>query len=103
MMSFRRADGSQVSLSELPVTQLLHTGETKRAEELVLSVPDGCSVRVPVNATPIRANGDTIGSVVIAVQDLTPLDEIERLRTGFLGLVSDELREPPTAMHVFPT
>ena len=99
VMTFRRADGSEVSLSEFPVAQLLHSGETMRAEEMTISVPDGRSVRVLVNATPIRAEGDAVGSVVVTVQDLAPLDEIERLRTEFLGLVSHELREPLAAIR----
>ena len=98
VMSFRRGDGREVSLSEFPVAQQLSRGETLRAEEMVLSVPDGRSVRTLVNATPIPAEGDAIGSVVVTVQDLAPLDEIERLRTEFLGLVSHELREPLAAI-----
>ena len=99
VVTIRRADGSEVSLSELPVSQLLQSGETMRAEEMVLSVPDGRSVRVLVNATPIRTNGDAIGSLVVTIQDLAPLDEIERQRTEFLGLVSHELREPLAAIR----
>ena len=34
--------------------------------------------------------------MVVTLQDLAPLDETERMRTEFLGLVSHELREPPT-------
>ena len=98
VMSFRRADGSEVSLNELSIEQLLQSGETMRAEEVVLSVPDGRSVRTLVNATPIRAEGGAVGSLVITVQDLAPLDEIERMRTEFLGLVSHELREPLAAI-----
>ena len=98
VMSFRRADGREVSLSEFPIAQHLSRGETVRSEELVLSVPDGRSARMLVNATPIRAEGDAIGSVVVTVQDLAPLDEIERLRTEFLGLVGHELREPLAAI-----
>ncbi len=100
VMTFRRADGSEVSLGEFSIEQLLQSGETMRSEEVVLSVPDGRSVRALVNATPIRAGeGDAIGSVVVTVQDLAPLDEIERLRTEFLGLVSHELREPLAAIR----
>ena len=97
-MTVRRAGGSEVSLDELPVAQWLRSGETVRAEEMRVSVPDGRSVRVLVNATPIRAGGEAVGSVVIAIQDLAPLDEIERQRTEFLGLVSHELREPLAAI-----
>ncbi len=98
VMSFRRADGSAVSLSELSIDRLLQSGETMRAEEVVLSVPDGRSVRTLVNATPIRTEDGAVASLVITVQDLAPLDEIERLRTEFLGLVSHELREPLAAI-----
>ena len=99
VMTIRRADGSEVSLDSFPVSELLHSGETMRAEEMLISVPDGRSVRVLINATPIRADGDAIGSVVVTVQDLAPLDEIERLRTEFLGMVSHELREPLAAIR----
>ncbi len=98
VMSFRRADGSAVSLSGLSIDRLLQSGETMRAEEVVLSVPDGRSVRTLVNATPIRTEDGAVASLVITVQDLAPLDEIERLRTEFLGLVSHELREPLAAI-----
>ena len=98
VITFRRADGRDVSLSEFPLAQLLAAGETVRAEEVVLTVPDGRSVRTLLNVTPIRADEGAVRSVVVTMQDLAPLDEIERLRTEFLGLVSHELREPLAAI-----
>ena len=98
VVSFRRADGREVSLSEYSLAQHLSSAETVRGEEVVLSVPDGRSVRTLINATPIRAEEGAIGSVVVTVQDLAPLDEIERLRTEFLGLVGHELRAPLAAI-----
>ena len=98
VISFRRADGSEVSLRELPIAGQLATGETLRAEEVMLSVPDGRSVRTLVNAAPVHGEGGAVVSVVVTFQDLAPLDEIERLRTEFLGLVSHELREPLAAI-----
>ena len=94
----RRADGREVSLGELPLAQQFASAETVRAEEVVLSVPDGRSVRTLINATPIEAEGPVPGSVVVTLQDLAPLDEVERLRTEFLGLVSHELRAPLSAI-----
>ncbi len=90
----RRADGREVSLAEIPIARQLSAGETVRSEEMVLSVPDGRSVRTLVNATPILAEGEGVRSVVVTMQDLAPLDEIERMRADFLGLVSHELRVP---------
>ena len=77
--------------------QALSTGETVRAEEIVLEVPDGRRVRTLINATPIRS-GDQVESVVVTLQDLTPLEELERLRSEFLGMVSHELRAPLTSI-----
>ena len=94
----RRADGREVSLAEFPLAQQFASPETVRAEEVVFSVPDGRSVRTLINATPIEAEGPVPGSVVVTMQDLAPLDEVERLRTEFLALVSHELRMPLTAI-----
>ena len=52
-LTFRRADGREVSLQEFPLAQGLMTGETVHAEEIVLQAPDGRSVTTLVNSTPI--------------------------------------------------
>ena len=93
-----RSDGRQTSLGELPLVQLLSNGETLRAEELVLSVPDGRSISVLVNVTPMRSEDGEVKSAVVTAQDMTPLGELERLRAEFLGMVSHELRGPLTSI-----
>ena len=98
VITLRRADGREVSVSEFPLAEQLDAHETVRAEEVTLSVPDGRSVRTLINATPIRGEGDAVRSVVVTMQDLAPLDEIERMRTEFLSLVSHELRAPLTSI-----
>ena len=97
-LSFRRADGREVSLQELPLSQTLQLGETVRGEEIVLSVPDGRSVTALLNATPIRSESGAVASMIVTLQDLTPMQEVERLRAEFLGMVSHELRTPLTAI-----
>ncbi len=94
VLTSRRADGREVALSEIPLAQQLSNAETVRAEEIVLSVPDGRSVKTLVNATPIRAAHGEVESVVVTMQDMEPLEELERQRAGFLSLVSHELRTP---------
>ena len=98
MLTFRRADGREISLGEFPLTQALSTGETVRAEEIVIEVPGGGSVTTLVNATPIRSEEGEVVSVVVTLQDMTPLEEMERLRAEFLGMVSHELRTPLTSI-----
>ena len=97
-LTFRRADGREVSLAEFPLAQGLMTGETVRAEEIVLLAPDGRSVTALVNATPIFSEDGEVESVVVTLQDMTPLEDLERLRAEFLGMVSHELRIPLAAI-----
>ena len=98
VMTFRRADGREIALGELPLAATLSGGETVRAEEIVLSVPDGRSVTTLVNATPIHGEDGAVVSMVVTLQDLAPLQELERMRAEFLGLVSHELRAPLTSI-----
>ena len=97
-LTFRRADGREISLAEVPLAEALSARETVRAEEVVVSVPDGRSVTVLVNATPVFAGDGRVETVVVTLQDLTPLEEMERLRAEFLSLVSHELRGPLTSI-----
>ena len=98
VMTFRRADGREFSLREFPLAGLLRAGETVRAEEIALRVPDGRSVSVLLNATPIRGADGGIESLVVTMQDLTPLEDAERLRADFLAMVSHELLAPLTSI-----
>ena len=97
-LTFQRADGREVSLAELSLAWQSRSGETVRAEEIALSIPGGRSVRTLINATPIRSAGGEVESVVLTMQDLAPLEELERLRAEFLGMVSHELRAPLTSI-----
>ena len=99
VLSCRFADGREFALAEFPLVRVLGDATTMRAEEIVLSVPDGRSVRALLNVTPIRAEEGEVVSVVVTVQDLAPLEELERLRAEFLGLVSHELRTPLAAIR----
>ena len=69
-----------------------------RAEEIVISVADGRSVSVLLNATAIRSEEGPVESVVVTLQDMTALEELDRLRAEFLGMVSHELRAPLTSI-----
>ena len=98
VLTVTRADGMDISLQELPLVQALGASETVRAEEIVLRVPDGRSVRALLNATPIRSEEGEVESFVAVLQDMTPLEEQERLRAEFLAMVSHELRTPLAAV-----
>jgi DNA-binding response OmpR family regulator/signal transduction histidine kinase len=80
--------------AELPVWRALNHGETVRAEEIRIEFPDGHSVSTLVNATPVLGPQGQITSAISIVQDLTSLEELEKLRSEFLSMVSHGLRTP---------
>ena len=94
VMTYRLADGQEIALAEFPLATALSSATTVRAEEITLSMPDGRRVTTLINATPIKFEGETVASVVVTMQDLGPLEELERMRAEFLGMVSHELRAP---------
>ena len=97
-LTCRFSDGREVALAEFPMKQVISRAASVRAEEVVLSVPDGRSVTILVNATLVRAADGAAQSMVATMQDLAPLEEQERLRAEFLGMVSHELRAPLAAI-----
>ena len=98
VLTCRFADGREIALGELPLAQVLSGATTMRAEEIELSVPDGRSVTTLVNVTPIQPGDGEVVSVVVTMQDLAPLQELERLRADFQDMVSHELRAPLTSI-----
>ncbi len=98
VLTLRRADGRETSLTDFPTAQRPSSAETVRNEEMVLSAPGGRSIRALVSVTPIRAPDGGIESVAVAIQDLAPFEELERVRTEFLAIVSHELRAPLTSI-----
>ena len=97
-LTFRRADGREVSLREFPMAELMNAAEKVRAEEIVLRVADGRSVTVLLNATPILSEKGAVSSMVVTLQDMADVEELERLRAEFLAMVSHELRIPLTSI-----
>ena len=98
VLTFRRADGREVSLRQYPLARVLSSGETVRAEEIVLQVPDGRRVNTIINVTPILGDDGGVASVVVTLQDLAPIKELGRQRAEFLSMVSQELLAPLTSI-----
>ena len=96
--AYRRPDGRQYSIEERPLSRALDKGETVRSEEILLERPGGERITTLVSATPIYSKDGKIESAVAVIQDMTPLEEMERLRSEFLGMVSHELRSPLSAI-----
>ena len=98
VMTCRLADGRETALDAVSLVGELRSAAPMRAEEVVLSVPDGRSVTALVNVAPIRSEEGEVESVVVTMQDLAALQELERLRAEFLAMVGHELRAPLAAI-----
>ena len=98
VMTCRFSDGREIALTELPIARVLSGAETVRAEQVELSVPDGRRVSMLINATPIQSAEGVVESVIVTMQDLAPLEELERSRADFLSMVTHELRAPLTSI-----
>ena len=94
VINVKRADGSEFKIEEYTVVRLLREATTVRAEEIVLEVPDGRKVTTLINATPIESEKGEVQSVIVTMQDMTPIEDLERQRTEFLSTVSHEMRAP---------
>ncbi len=90
----RRADGREAGVAEMLLEREMSLGERVRVEEIVIEAPGDRRLTALVNATPIHSADGGVETYVITLQDLTPLEEMERLRAEFLGMVSHELRTP---------
>ena len=93
-LTFTRTDGKEIPFAELPGTRALQTGESVRAEEIVVHRPDGSSITTLLNCAPLFSESGEMVSLMSVVQDMTPLEDVERRRGEFLGRVSEELRTP---------
>ena len=98
VLSYRRADGQEVSLKESSLVRALSANEPVRAEEVVMQVPDGRRVSVIINSTPIFTEEGVLESMMVTLQDLGQVKDLERRQAEFLGMVSQELLAPLTSI-----
>ena len=98
-LSVRRPDGTEISLSALALALVMGGGKRLQGEDLVVIPNDGPRVPVLVNATPMRSEDGEAVSIVATVQDMRPVEELERSRADFLTMVNHELRTPLAAIR----
>ncbi|WP_419932894.1 ATP-binding protein [Candidatus Poriferisodalis sp.] len=97
-LRYKRMDGSQTAIEDLPFERALHADEMVQAEELVIVRPDGSEVATLINASSLRSEDGRLMTIIATIQDISPLEDLERLRAEFLAVVSHELRAPLTAI-----
>jgi PAS domain S-box-containing protein len=96
--TYRRPDGTIYDSEDLPLQRALHRGETVRAEEVIFDLGGGRTITTLVDAAPSLLSDGRIAGAVAVVQDISPLEEVERCRNQFLGMVTHDLKTPLAAV-----
>ena len=89
-----RGGGREIVLDGPSLSGILCDAELVFGERVEIRGPGGESVAVLVNATPVRSGAGEVESLVVTMQDRTPVDELERQRAEFLGMVNRGLQAP---------
>ena len=95
----RDAAGVPLPLAAVPLIRAL-AGEHIAREELQVRTPSGREIPIEAYAAPVRDEAGAIEGAVVAVQDITAVKEIERLRVEWNAVVAHDLRQPLNAMRL---
>jgi PAS domain S-box-containing protein len=91
--------GTPYSRDEFPLMLALSNGQSVLGAEIMVRRPDGETVSLLANSTPIRnPEGDIAGAVAIFM-DITQLRGLEREREEFISVVAHDLRGALTAIR----
>ena len=94
VMTVRRPNGQDIPPEELSIKWTALTGQTVRAEEVAIHLPDGKVIPALHSTAPIRKEDGEIVGVVATLQDMTPLEDLAKQQAEFLAMVSHDLRTP---------
>ena len=94
VIAYRRRGRRKTRLADPSFAEELRSVDAVRAEEIELSVPEGRSVNVLVNATAIHLKDGTVDLVVVSLENATPSEAQGWLQSEFLGRIGHELRMP---------
>lgn len=82
---------------DLPTVRAVRGSETT-GEELLLRRLDGREIPILVSASSIRDPTGAVVGAVVAIDDLTPIKEIERVREEWTSIIAHDLRQPVTVI-----
>ncbi|MCI0790785.1 MAG: PAS domain-containing protein, partial [Chloroflexi bacterium] len=91
---YRKADGGVYETKDLPLQQALKDGTVSRGVEVTLNLPDGRVIPTIVNAAPVYGEDGEITAAIAIFEDITALQEVERVKAEFLSMVSHDLKGP---------
>ncbi len=97
--SLLHEDGAPVPEVEQPAWRAMLTDGAVVRSDLSLLREEGELTPVTAQATPLRDEAGGVTGVVVALQDITPMKELERQKDEFISVASHELRQPLTVIQ----
>ena len=98
VMTIRHPNGQDFPVEEFTTERAIASGETVRAVEMVIHLPDGKAIPVLSSSAPVYGEDGEVVRVVSTLQDMSPLEDLERMRADFLDVVAHELRSPVSSI-----
>ena len=93
-LDIRQISGEVLPIEELPLVRALSEKEAHPGEEYLVGLPEGKLLPVLISAAPIKQpDGQRLGAVMV-LQDISPLKDLEKLRTEWSAMVAHDLRQP---------
>lgn len=96
-----RPNGEPFPASEMPLTQVLASGETVHDVEMGVSRPDGSRTVISVTAAPLHLADGTVSGAVVSATDVTRRKAVELIKEQFISTISHELRTPLSSLRGF--
>ncbi len=93
-VSYWWPDGSPISREDLPLERALRQGTTSHGVEVVLQLEGGRKVPVLMSAAPVADSSGAIAAAVLVFEDITAIQQVERLKADFLSMISHDLKGP---------
>jgi two-component system phosphate regulon sensor histidine kinase PhoR len=74
---------------------------SSKTEEIKMNLPEPLIFKVSVTPLYPRNNKNTVAGVIVALQDVTNIIKLEKMRTEFVSNVTHELKTPLTSIRGF--
>lgn len=99
-LDIRQISGEALPADELPLAQVLSDKDPGPSSEYLVGLPEGRLLPVLISAAAIeQPDGQRLGAVMV-VQDISPLKDLEQLRTEWSAMVAHDLRQPVATIEL---
>jgi signal transduction histidine kinase len=93
-LDIRAADGTPISLDELPMVRAFEKHEATFHQEAVVRTREGHLVPVMISSVPVRSNRGDVTGVATIIEDISERKSMDRMREEWSAIIAHDLRQP---------